>query len=237
MQGVTLGRRFGSRNVVYAMSALPPAAILVFSTSSGDEALRGSSTSGQRLLSGAGRGDEKQDCMASACRRSSPMHSIVHRLDMETSWLTGVCARSGCTPRAELCFSRAARSTSAYVAIVDGAVQCVQQRDRFAVDLRLAKPPLQKVDHEVGKASSPATRCWHDAGTGTTRIELEPLTGRSHQLRVHMLSLGHAILGDMAHASEAVQQKASRLLLHAAYLSVPHPVSGQPISVSCPADF
>jgi tRNA pseudouridine32 synthase/23S rRNA pseudouridine746 synthase len=69
----------------------------------------------------------------------------------------------------------------------------------------------------------------HNTHDGTTRLELEPVTGRSHQLRVHLRALGHAILGDALYASLHVQAMSDRLLLHACSLELHHPVSGEPM--------
>ena len=77
----------------------------------------------------------------------------------------------------------------------------------------------------------------HDESAHTTRIELEPVTGRTHQLRVHLAAVGHAILGDALYADSAVHAQAPRLLLHAAWLAFEHPATGQRIEISLPAPF
>jgi tRNA pseudouridine32 synthase/23S rRNA pseudouridine746 synthase len=68
-------------------------------------------------------------------------------------------------------------------------------------------------------------------------VELEPITGRSHQLRVHMRAIGHPILGDDLYAPEAARARAGRLLLHARRLSLPHPVTGERLDFTSPAPF
>ena len=77
----------------------------------------------------------------------------------------------------------------------------------------------------------------HDAAAGTTRVLLEPVTGRSHQLRVHLQALGHPILGDPLYAPPECLAAAPRLLLHARRLALFHPVSGEPMVFDSPAPF
>jgi tRNA pseudouridine32 synthase/23S rRNA pseudouridine746 synthase len=99
--------------------------------------------------------------------------------------------------------------------------------------------PLRTI-HPEGQPSVTRWRCIAKeilAGNETSRLELEPLTGRSHQLRVHLQALGHPIAGDSLYAPPEVQALATRLLLHASSLSFPHPLSGETLSFHCPADF
>jgi len=77
----------------------------------------------------------------------------------------------------------------------------------------------------------------HDGDANTTRIELEPVTGRTHQLRVHLAAVGHAILGDALYAESTVHAQAPRLLLHACWLAFEHPGTRQWIEFSLPAPF
>jgi len=89
-----------------------------------------------------------------------------------------------------------------------------------------------------GKASQTRWRCVaQDSQNQSSRVELEPLTGRSHQLRLHMQAIGHAILGDALYAPAQVQAMAPRLLLHACALSLVHPQNGTPMYWECPAGF
>jgi tRNA pseudouridine32 synthase/23S rRNA pseudouridine746 synthase len=95
--------------------------------------------------------------------------------------------------------------------------------------------PMQKVDHENGKQSLTHYRVI-SYGENSTLVELTPVTGRSHQLRVHMLFLGHPILGDRLYAHDEALTPSPRLQLHAKMLTITHPVSGEPLSfeVDCP---
>lgn len=189
------------------------------------------------LLSVPGRGDDKQDCMASRVQAEFADALIVHRLDMETSGLL-ILARGATAHRALSDAFQRRVVDKRYIAVVDGCPSPCDGEVALPLICDWPNRPLQKVDHSIGKPSQTRYKVLaYDASANTSRMQLEPLTGRSHQLRVHMLSLGHAILGDMLYASEAVRNKAPRLLLHASWLSIPHPVSGQAITVSSPANF
>ncbi|MCW8982588.1 MAG: pseudouridine synthase, partial [Gammaproteobacteria bacterium] len=88
--------------------------------------------------------------------------------------------------------------------------------------------PKQKVDYELGKPSLTRFKVLEkNSSAQWTRVELEPETGRTHQLRVHLLSIGHPILGDMLYGNEDVIEKSERLLLHAALLSFIHPLTNE----------
>lgn len=196
------------------------------------------------LLSVPGRGEEKQDCLSSRVQKRYPNASIVHRLDMGTSGLM-LMARG---EQAQRFLNDAfARRTvhKRYEAVVNGLVTVpdLQEDDpwqEITLPIALDWPnrPLRIIDAQLGKPSQ--TR-WQlisiDKVLGTSRLKLEPLTGRSHQLRVHLLAIGHPILGDALYAPTEVAAKAARLLLHATELVVPHPVSLQPIRFVSPAPF
>jgi tRNA pseudouridine32 synthase/23S rRNA pseudouridine746 synthase len=189
------------------------------------------------LLSVPGRGADKLDCMASRVQADFADALIVHRLDMETSGLL-IFARGQAAHRALNYAFQTRQVDKSYVAVVDG--RPAADAGEIALPLICDWPnrPLQKVDHDIGKPSLTRYKVLsHDPETDTTRVALEPLTGRSHQLRVHMLSLGHAILGDALYASENVQKMAPRLLLHACALSIPHPVSGERLSLVSAPEF
>jgi tRNA pseudouridine32 synthase/23S rRNA pseudouridine746 synthase len=189
------------------------------------------------LLSVPGRGPERADCLSARLRPRYPDALIVHRLDMSTSGLI-VLAR-GIEAQRRLSRSFAERAVGKrYVAIVDGIVRA----DAGAIDLPLLTDwpnrPRQKIDPEHGKPALTRYRVEsRDAAGATTRVELQPVTGRSHQLRLHMLALGHSILGDALYAPAAVRDRAGRLLLHAAALSFPHPASGQIVGFESAAPF
>ena len=98
--------------------------------------------------------------------------------------------------------------------------------------------PLRVIDPVLGKPSLTRWRALaHDESAHTTRIELEPVTGRTHQLRVHLAAVGHAILGDALYADAVTHAQHPRLLLHAAWLAFEHPATCQRIEISLPAPF
>lgn len=187
------------------------------------------------LLAVPGRGADRQDCLSARAQRMWPDALVVHRLDMATSGLFLMARSPAAQRRLSLAFERR-EVGKRYVAVVAGRLE---PRDADAdgwslVALPLAADwlarPLQVVDHANGRPSITRWRVMrYDAASDATRVELEPRTGRSHQLRVHLQALGHPILGDPLYASPALQARAPRLLLHAAGLQLFHPASGEPI--------
>lgn len=116
-----------------------------------------------------------------------------------------------------------------YVAVVDGRMTVSESWQLIDLPIALDWPnrPL-RIIHADGKPSQTRWRALHyDENTNTTRVKLEPITGRSHQLRVHLKTLGHPIVGDALYAPVDVQTKATRLLLHACKLQCVHPASGE----------
>jgi len=198
------------------------------------------------LLSVPGRGPENADNLASRVQTAYPEALNVHRLDQATSGLI-VMARDPATHR-ELSRQFAAREVQkSYLAIVAGQLAA----DSGQIDLPLAADwpnrPRQRIDHAAGK---PAVTQWRVISRnpaneafpgGTTRLELMPLTGRSHQLRVHLSALGHPIVGDALYAPAEIAPAeiaaaASRLLLHAAELRLIHPATKREMAwrAECP---
>lgn len=183
------------------------------------------------LLSVPGRGEDKQDCLSMRVQAAFPDALIVHRLDQATSGLM-LMARGAAMQRALSRSFETREVGKRYVAVVHGCLQQSNNPDDWdLIDLPIIvdwpRRPLRIIDAERGKPSQTRWRVLaHDAAANTTRVELEPVTGRSHQLRVHLKALGHSILGDALYASEAVQAAAPRLLLHACALQFTHPASG-----------
>ncbi|MDR3410119.1 MAG: pseudouridine synthase [Formivibrio sp.] len=188
------------------------------------------------LLSVPGRGEDKADCLASRVQAQFPDALIVHRLDMSTSGIM-VMAR-GLPAQRALSKAFELRSTrKCYLAVVDGELKG-EGTVNFPLITDWPNRPRQMVDHELGKS---ALTHWlaleYAEMQDATRVELTPVTGRSHQLRVHMLALGHPILGDDLYASPQALTKSERLLLHACFLSLPHPVTQQQLTFTCAAPF
>jgi tRNA pseudouridine32 synthase/23S rRNA pseudouridine746 synthase len=189
------------------------------------------------LLSVPGRGEDKQDCLLSRVQREYPEALSVHRLDMSTSGLM-IMARSKALERALSILFQQRRVHKRYIAVVSGQ----PQPGRGEIDLPLMTDwpnrPRQKVDHEIGKPSQTRYRVLaFDADQQCSRVELEPVTGRSHQLRVHMMALGHAILGDELYATPEGYAQAERLLLHATSLRFVHPLTDEELFLHSEVPF
>lgn len=187
------------------------------------------------LLSVPGRGPDKQDCLVARIRETHADALTVHRLDQATSGLN-VLARGAEAHRA-LSQAFAAREVAKrYVAVVAGEVT----DDSGEIDLPLITDwpnrPRQMVDHQRGKPSLTRWRVL-ERGQGRTRLALEPVTGRSHQLRVHLMAVGHPILGDAFYAPPDILAQSPRLLLHAEHLAFAHPVTGVALEFASPAPF
>ena len=192
------------------------------------------------LLSVPGRGEHVRDSMATRVQDAFPQALIVHRLDMPTSGLL-IMALS---PQAHRDLSKLFETRQVhkrYVAVVAGVMAPTQGEVELPLITDWPNRPRQKVDWDTGK---PALTRWRvvpiDEPPGiphTTRVELEPVTGRSHQLRVHMMSIGHPIVGDPLYASAEVRDLSPRLLLHAAELALPHPHTGKLVQLCSPAPF
>lgn len=181
------------------------------------------------LLSVPGKGEDKQDCLSSRVQQQHANALVVHRLDMATSGLLVMAL--GAAAQRNLSEAFAKREVhKRYVAVVDGWL-APPVADWGVIDLPILldwpNRPLRIIDPQ-GKPSCTRWRVMqHDPTKQTTRIELEPVTGRSHQLRVHLQALQHPILGDGWYGTPASHAKANRLLLHATRLELTHPVSGQ----------
>ncbi|MDP1593107.1 MAG: RluA family pseudouridine synthase [Gallionella sp.] len=184
------------------------------------------------LLSVPGRGEDKQDCLSSRLQHEFPDALVVHRLDMATSGLL-IFARGAAMQSRLSGMFRERLVSKRYVAVVAG----VLEEDDGQIDLPIGADwpnrPRQKIDATQGKHSLTLYRVL-TRNAETTRLELEPVTGRTHQLRVHMTAIGHPILGDALYGNQA---SAPRLLLHAQSLGFPHPVSNMPLRLECPAPF
>ena len=186
------------------------------------------------LLSVPGRGEDKQDCLIARAQSEWPDALTVHRLDMATSGLV-VIARG---PEVQRSLSQAfARREvhKTYEAVVDGILQSANESQADAwqdiqMPLLIDWPnrPKSKIDWEHGKPSHTQWRIQQGASLqARTRVELKPITGRTHQLRLHMMAIGHAILGDSLYATPEILAKSPRLLLHARELQFKHPITAE----------
>ncbi|MGV6482530.1 RluA family pseudouridine synthase [Stenotrophomonas indicatrix] len=185
------------------------------------------------LLSVPGRSVENQDCVVARLQGLYADALTVHRLDQVTSGL--LLHARGKDMQVALSMQFEKREVGKrYEAIVQGLLE----GDAGEVDLPLIvdwpNRPKQMVDHERGK---PALTRWRvlsrDIAAQRTRVELEPVTGRSHQLRLHMASLGHPIVGDVLYGAVAAQ----RVHLHARELRFTHPVTGEALALESATPF
>lgn len=184
------------------------------------------------LLSVPGRGEDKQDCLSARIQRDFPDALVVHRLDMATSGLI-VFARSIDIQRRLSEMFREREVKKSYLAVVAGHVESDSGEVSLPIGADWTNRPLRKIDAETGKPSVTRYRVLA-RHTASTRLELEPVTGRTHQLRVHLSAIGHPILGDALYGNAA---SAPRLLLHAHSLSFTHPVSHKTLNLICAATF
>jgi tRNA pseudouridine32 synthase/23S rRNA pseudouridine746 synthase len=210
------------------------------------------------LLCAPGRGDDKQDCLVSRARVRWPDALLVHRLDLATSGLV-LLARSALAHARLSAAFRERRVDKAYQALVHGPLAA----DVGEIDLPLAADwpnrPLQKVCEATGR---PSLTRWrrvagrdamhagdpreahdeldpHDApdtrDEAIARVDLEPVTGRTHQLRVHLAAICCPIVGDPLYGRDG--DPAPRLMLHAAMLAFAHPATGEALRFESPAPF
>ena len=187
------------------------------------------------LLSVPGIGPEKADCLAARVAAACPGARIVHRLDRDTSGVI-VMALDDLAHRQLSVQFQDRLVSKAYIAVVAGVVE----KDEGVIDLPMRKdlddPPRQIIDHEQGRAAVTNWRVLERAGD-RTRLELTPLTGRSHQLRLHLLASGHPVLGDDLYAPPEALAMADRLLLHASSLSIIHPETAAPMEFEAECPF
>lgn len=186
------------------------------------------------LLAVPGRGADKQDSLISRVQARYPDALTVHRLDMATSGLM-VFARGAAMQASLSRLFRERAVSKRYEARVAGRLA----QEAGEIDLPLAADwlnrPKQCVDMLQGKHALTRYRLLdYDAASDSSRVSLEPVTGRTHQLRVHMAALGHPILGDALYGDPA---SVPRLLLHASELGFVHPFSGARVECVSPASF
>lgn len=188
-----------------------------------------------KLLTVAGRKKEHADCLEARVKRQFPEARIVHRLDMETSGLIIMALDSRTHKNLSLQFEQR-RTQKEYVARIWGT----PKEDQGIVDLPLRcdwpNRPLQMVDLTHGKQSKTKWQIVERENEDTTRVLLKPITGRTHQLRVHMKEIGHPILGDDFYAHEKAFKASERLNLHAHKLMIFHPENDKAIwfESACP---
>ncbi|MGH1605338.1 bifunctional tRNA pseudouridine(32) synthase/23S rRNA pseudouridine(746) synthase RluA [Yersinia proxima] len=188
------------------------------------------------LLSVPGRAPENKDSIMTRIQADFPTAESVHRLDMATSGVIVVALTKAAERELKRQF-REREPKKSYVARVWGHLA----QDEGLIDLPLIcdwpNRPKQKVCYETGKSSQTQYQVLSRDTDGSTRVKLSPITGRSHQLRVHMLAIGHPILGDGFYAPPEAKAMASRLQLHAQELCITHPEFGTVMHFKCEPKF
>jgi tRNA pseudouridine32 synthase/23S rRNA pseudouridine746 synthase len=186
------------------------------------------------LLSVPGRGEDRADCLIARLRGVFPEVLLVHRLDLDTSGVMVFALTK--SAQADLGRQFEARTVrKVYVARLAGRLEPDEGRVDLPLIVDWPNRPRQHVNHETGR---PAQTDWKvvSRAEGETRVRLMPLTGRSHQLRVHMAETGHPILGDTLYATGEARDF-PRLMLHAETLRFRHPERGEMVTWTVPSPF
>jgi tRNA pseudouridine32 synthase/23S rRNA pseudouridine746 synthase len=188
------------------------------------------------LLSVPGREIKHRDSLALRVMRVWPEACVVHRLDLATSGIIILAMRKSAQSHMGRQFQQKVINKT-YYARVEGIIK----QDSGLVDLPIRcdwdNRPRQIVDHEQGKQSQTE---WQviKREAHTTLVSLKPLTGRTHQLRVHMQAIGHPIVGDEFYATDfGIQFSPGRLALHAGSITLNHPSTDKRITFDCPPPF
>lgn len=201
------------------------------------------------LLSVPGIGPDKADCLAARAARRWRGARIVHRLDRDTSGLIVLALDADTHRRLSMQFERRDVGKR-YEALACGHPSEGSGEVSHPIRKDLDNPPLQMVDPVHGRPSltrwtvlerldavpSPVRAHGHGPFP-CARISLHPLTGRSHQLRLHMRSIGHTLLGDDLYGTETVRSASTRLCLHSCMLEFTHPGREERVSFAVPAPF
>lgn len=190
------------------------------------------------LLTVPGKTEDLQDCLINRLIKLEPKTLLIHRLDRDTSGILIF----GLSKWGQKTISRQfqeRQTDKTYQAVVAG-ILAGEGTVEVPVVYDPSRPPLHIADpahHKPAITHWQAVEHFEIQGQPVTRVKLTPVTGRSHQLRVHMQYLGHPIIGDTLYASPEHQQLSSRLCLHAERLSFYHPQTEQLVEFYCPAPF
>lgn len=186
-----------------------------------------------RMLTQPGKAAHKADSLITRVNQEFPEARIVHRLDWDTSGVM-VLARHARAHRALSIAFQDRHTLKRYIALVANAPTPAQGLIDQPIGPDLTRRPRYRIDTQHGRPSQTRYRVQEETASHA-RLALEPITGRSHQLRVHLLSIGHPILGDTLYHPHP--QNHARLMLHAESLSFPDPSSGSMQTFSDPAPF
>ncbi|MDU9003002.1 RluA family pseudouridine synthase [Sedimentitalea todarodis] len=186
------------------------------------------------LLSVPGKGGHLADCLLSRLQAAFPDALLVHRLDRDTSGVMVFALTPYAQRHLGLQFERR-QIRKSYVARLNGELEPKTGTVDLPLIVDWENRPRQKVCQETGRQAHTDWRVLRHE-EGTTRVRLMPKTGRSHQLRVHMLALGHPILGDPLYAEGAAADH-SRMYLHSEELRLKHPDGGASMKFRAPPEF
>ncbi|MDD2774465.1 MAG: pseudouridine synthase [Gallionella sp.] len=185
------------------------------------------------LLAVPGRGEDKQDCLSTRVQTEFPDALIVHRLDMATSGLL-IFARGMAMQRTLSGLFERREIEKQYVALVAGKLAQIAGEIDLPLGADWEHRPRQRVDFERGKPAQTHFQVLsYNEPHDTSRVALTPITGRTHQLRVHLLAIGHPILGDSLYGG----REAQRSHLHATALYFNHPQTGEVLNLQCAPSF
>ncbi len=187
------------------------------------------------LLSIPGRHPLNKDCLITRLQVDYPSASIVHRLDLDTSGIMIIPLNKPTHAHISRQFQER-KVEKSYHAVVFGEVEADTGKVELPIRCDWERRPLQMIDHERGKYALTHYQVLERRGD-RTRLLLKPVTGRSHQLRIHMRELGHPILGCDMYAHEKALAMADRLLLHATTIGFEHPTTGKWLTGECLPDF
>lgn len=187
------------------------------------------------LLSVPGKALELHDSVYSRVLAKHSNAQVVHRLDMSTSGVIVIALRRNAEKELKRQF-RERETKKTYYARVAGHIKQQAGTIDLALTCDWPNKPKQKVDHKIGKPSLTHFEVI-SYGKRSTLVKLMPITGRSHQLRVHTMAIGHPILGDNFYADPLAKRLSSRLLLHAETLTLKQPYSGKELTFACKVPF
>jgi tRNA pseudouridine32 synthase/23S rRNA pseudouridine746 synthase len=187
------------------------------------------------LLSVPGKEPQHYDSAYSRIVTVLPTARVVHRLDMATSGILLFALNKTAQANIQRQFERRTVSKK-YRAEVYGQPPADSGYVDFPMRCDWPNRPRQMLDLLLGKSAQTAYRVLYPTSHGAM-LELTPISGRSHQLRLHMQALGTPICGDKFYAEGPAYEAAPRLLLHAESLRLQHPSSAAVITFHCPADF
>ncbi len=186
------------------------------------------------LLSVPGKAEDLADCLLARVQAAFPEALLVHRLDRDTSGVMIFAVTPHAQRHLGLQFEHR-QTKKTYIARVWGEMATKMGTVDLPLIVDWPNRPLQHVNHETGKPAVTDYRVVR-VGKGESRVRLMPCTGRSHQLRVHMQSLGHPILGDPFYATGAARDF-PRMMLHSETLQFRHPDGGAGIRVTAKCPF